>query len=150
MLDHAAIEALIPHRGSMCLLDRLVAWSPAGLDCRARGHGAMDHPLRTASGLLSVVAIEYAAQAMALHGALLAREAGSKASPGFLASARGVRLHRLRLDDLPGELEIEATRQAGDARQLLYGFTIRHAGTSIAEGRLAVVLNTALPAQSGA
>jgi predicted hotdog family 3-hydroxylacyl-ACP dehydratase len=36
------------------------------------------------------VAIEYAAQAMALHGALNAKP-GVQGRPGFLASARGVR-----------------------------------------------------------
>ena len=61
---------------------------------------------------------------MALHGALIGQDAGTRRAPGFLASARGVQLHVLRLDDLPrralDELRIEATRQAGDARQILY------------------------------
>ena len=148
MLDHAAIEALIPHRGAMCLLDGLLDWTAERITCRATGHVAPDHPLRTASGLLSVVAIEYAAQAMALHGALLARDSGGEALPGFLASARGVMLHRARLDDLPGPLHIEAWRQAGDARQLLYAFSVRHAGETVAEGRVAVVLGIELPSQS--
>ena len=88
--------------------------------------------------------IEYAAQAMALHGALIGLEAGVPATPGYLASTRGVQLHRLRLDDLPGELHITATRQAGDARQILYAFTVSHSGEPVAEGRAAVVLNTPL------
>jgi hypothetical protein len=56
----------------------------------------------------------------------------------------------LRLDDLPAaadapdELRIEATRQAGDDRQILYAFTVSHAGFPVADGRAAVVLNTAL------
>jgi predicted hotdog family 3-hydroxylacyl-ACP dehydratase len=154
MLNHEQIEALIPHRGAMCLLDRLVDWSADRIVCVATGHVAPDNPLRTASGLSATVAIEYAAQAMALHGALLAREGGGEALPGFLASARGVKLHRLRLDDLAGLLEVEATRQAGDAKQLLYAFTLKHSGSVIAEGRVAVVLGVALSAapvaQSGA
>ena len=68
------------------------------------------------------------------------------AAPGFLASARGVTLHRLRLDDLTGELAVETEHLAGDGRQLLYAFTLSHAGATVAEGRLAVVLDTALPA----
>jgi predicted hotdog family 3-hydroxylacyl-ACP dehydratase len=108
--------------------------------------------LRTRSGLLATAAIEYAAQAMALHGALISQASGAPATPGYLASARGVQMHVLRLDDLPlpadadspDELRIEATRQAGDARQILYAFSVRHAGRPIAEGRAAVVLNTPL------
>lgn len=149
-LDHAGIAKLIPHSGSMCLLARLVSWDAQRIVCVATNHRDADHPLRTASGLMSPCAIEYAAQAMALHGALIGQDAGTAASPGFLASARGVQLHVLRLDDLPpaaaDELHIEAVRQSGDARQILYSFTVSHNGKPLAEGRAAVVLNTPLPA----
>jgi predicted hotdog family 3-hydroxylacyl-ACP dehydratase len=145
-LNHDGIAALIPHSGSMCLLSRLVAWDAQHIVCAATGHQDAGHPLRTRSGLLSACAIEYAAQAMALHGALIGQEAGTAASPGFLASARSVQLHVPRLDDLPGELRIEAARQSGDARQILYAFTVSHAGRPVADGRAAVVLNTPLAA----
>ena len=169
-LDRDGIAALIPHSGAMCLLARLEAWDAQRIVCAASNHRDAGHPLRTRSGLLAPCAIEYAAQAMALHGALIGQAAGAPgtpgtpATPGYLASARGVRLHVLRLDDLPlegldaaaaadtsagrarDELRIEATRQAGDARQILYAFTVSHAGRPVAEGRAAVVLNTALSA----
>ncbi|MBX3622729.1 MAG: hydroxymyristoyl-ACP dehydratase [Rhizobacter sp.] len=149
-LDRHGIAALIPHSGSMCLLARLQSWDAQHIVCTATNHRDPDHPLRTRSGLMSPCAIEYAAQAMALHGALIGQEAGTAASPGFLASARGVQLHVLRLDDLPpgtpDVLRIEATRQSGDARQILYSFQVSHLGQPLAEGRAAVVLNTPLPA----
>jgi predicted hotdog family 3-hydroxylacyl-ACP dehydratase len=145
-LPHDGIAALIPHSGTMCLLDRLDAWDETRILCIATNHRDVRHPLRTRSGLLSTAAIEYAAQAMALHGAMIGQEAGTPATPGFLASARGVQLHVLRLDELPGELRIEAVRQAGDARQILYSFSLKHQGRDIAEGRAAVVLNTPLSA----
>lgn len=149
-LDRAGIAQRIPHSGSMCLLARLDAWDAQRIVCAATNHRDADHPLRTRSGLMSPVAIEYAAQAMALHGALIGAEAGTAASPGFLASARGVQLHVLRLDDLPpaqpDELRIEATRLSGDERQILYAFTVSHGARPLAEGRAAVVLNTPLPA----
>ncbi|HEX3140764.1 MAG TPA: hydroxymyristoyl-ACP dehydratase [Rhizobacter sp.] len=145
-LAREGIAALIPHSGNMCLLSRLLEWDAQRIVCIATNQCDADHPLRTHSGLLSPVAIEYAAQAMALHGALIGQDAGTPATPGFLASARGVQLHVLRLDELPGELRIEASRQSGDARQILYAFTVSHAGRPVAEGRAAVVLNTALPA----
>ena len=129
-LTHGGIEALIPHSGRMCLLARLDAWDADRIVCAATNHRDADHPLRTRRGLLAPAAIEYAAQAMALHGALVGQAAGTPATPGFLASARGVQLHVLRLDELsPDELRIEATRQAG---------------RRVAEGRAAVVLNTPL------
>ncbi len=151
-LGHDAIDALIPHSGAMCLLARLVSWDLQRIVCVASNHRDAHHPLRTRRGLLATCAIEYAAQAMALHGALIGRAAGTPASPGYLASARGVQLHVLRLDDLPvpadvpDDLRVEAVRQAGDAQQILYSFSLRHAGRPLADGRAAVVLNTALAA----
>ena len=145
-LTHAEIAARIPHGGSMCLLDRAERWDAETIVCHATSHRDPANPLRTASGLLAPCAIEYAAQAMALHGALLGHAAGSAARPGYLASARGVVLHRLRLDDLDEDLRIEATRGAGDARQILYAFVVRHAGSPVAEGRATVILDTPLDA----
>ena len=142
-LDHAGIEACIPHRGRMCLLDRMTAWTDARIECVATGHRDAANPLRTRSGLLAGAAIEYAAQAMALHGALTASAAGAAASPGFLASARDVNLRVWRLDDLGGDLHVAADRVAADAGRILYAFTIRHEGAEIASGRVAVVLGMA-------
>lgn len=140
-LDHAGIEACVPHRGAMCLLDRITAWSADSIEARVTGHRDPTHPLRTGSGLLASAAIEYAAQATAVHGALCASAAGGAAAPGFLASARDVRLATWRLDSLPGELVVCADRLAADAGQLLYAFAVRHQGRDIASGRIAVVLD---------
>ena len=151
-LTRDGIAALIPHSGTMCLLERLAAWDLQRIVCVASNHRDAANPLRSRSGLLASAAIEYAAQAMALHGALVGQAAGTPATPGYLASARGVQLHALRLDNLPlaaddsepDELRIEAVRQAGDERQILYAFSVSHAGRPVAEGRAAVVLNTAI------
>ena len=82
---------------------------------------------------------------MAVHGALCAAAAGGRAAPGFLASARDVRLACTRLDDLPraerDELVVSAERQAADAARLLYAFVVRHDGRELASGRVAVVLD---------
>lgn len=147
-LDHAGIEALIPHRGAMCLLDRMASWDATRIECVAVNHRDPDHPLRSASGLLASAAIEYAAQAMALHGALCAAAEGDRAAPGFLASARDVRLGCWRLDDLPravrDELVVVAERQGADTARILYAFVLRHDGRELASGRVAVVLDAAL------
>ncbi len=153
-LERKGIAALIPHSGAMCLLARLEGWSLERIVCIATNHRDADHPLRSRRGLLAPIAIEYAAQAMALHGALIGQAEGTPATPGYLASARGVRFNVLRLDELPvsanigvvDELRIEAIRQAGDARQILYAFAVHHDEQLIAEGRAAVVLNTPIAA----
>lgn len=146
-LDRAGLAGLVPHRGAMLLLDALERWDATTVRCRASDPRDPAHPLRTASGLLAPAAIEMAAQAMALHGALTAMAAGLAASPGYLASVRGVDFARWRLDDLgPGALLVEAEKQAGDGGRILYAFAVTHGGTAVARGRAAVVLNSPLPA----
>jgi len=139
--DRAGIAALIPHQGRMCLLDRVLLCTPHEIRCAALSHRQPQHPLRCDEGLLAPCAIEYAAQAMALHGALNAAP-GRRQPPGFLASARQVRLHVPRLDDVPGPLLVQAQLLAGDARQALYRFEVSDdAGRRLVDGRAAVVLD---------
>ena len=147
-LDRAGIAQRIPHSGSMCLLERLDSWDADAIHCSTTTHRQADNPLRTAGGLLAPNAIEYAAQAMALHGGLLAAE-GSTPSAGFLASARNVRFAVARLDDVAGALQVQARRLSGDDRQILYEFTVKaDDGRTLAEGRAVVVLNTPLALES--
>ncbi len=140
LLDHAGIQARVPHSGSMCLLDSLQAWSSERIECSAISHRDPANPLRTQGQLLAVNAIEYAAQAMALHGGLCA-PAGSEPTPGFLASVRSVTCHVPRLDRVEGALRVLATRMAGDAAQALYQFQLQdEQGRTLVEGRATVVL----------
>jgi predicted hotdog family 3-hydroxylacyl-ACP dehydratase len=71
MLDRAAIVAYIPHGGRMCLLERVVSWDEKNIRCLAISHRDAENPLREAGGLPVWAAIEYAAQASAVHGALV-------------------------------------------------------------------------------
>ena len=90
----------------MCLLDAVTEWSDAAITCRAGSHTDPANPLRAEGRLGAANGIEYAAQAMAIHGALIAGEADEGAAPrqGYLTSVRSVSLHVTRLDDLPGDL----------------------------------------------
>lgn len=144
VLDAAGIAARIPHAGRMCLLDALLAWDADGVRCRATSHADAHNPLRGPGGLLAACAIEYAAQAMALHGAMNAAP-GSTPSAGFLAAARQVRLHVPRLDTVAGALIVTAHKLAGDARQASYRFALEdESGRPLADGRATVVLDTPL------
>lgn len=139
MLDRVAIAARIPHQGSMCLLDAVLAWDSGQIHCRASSHRQPDNPLRTAARLGAACGIEYAAQAMAVHGALLAPE-GAPPRPGYLASVRSVQLAVDRLDDLAQDLDIVAERLSGDEHNILYHFRVEHAGNLLLSGRAAVML----------
>ena len=141
-LDHAGIAARIPHGGRMCLLDAMTAWSLDDIHCRVTNHRDAEHPLRMRASLLAPCAIEYAAQAMALHGALAA-SGGVLPSSGFIASARNVRLHVARLDDIAGALRLQAQRIVGDHHQALYRFSLHDERDQLlVEGRVVVVLDT--------
>ena len=140
MIGHEQIEALIPHQGSMCLWDEVIDWNPQRIRLRASNHHDSAHPLRSHDRLHAVHLCEYGAQAMAVHGGLRAREGGETARPGLLVALRGVELHCLRLDDLPGALECEAEVLAEGEGSQQYAFRIRHAGALLAEGRAAVML----------
>ena len=139
-LDHDWIAARIPHHGDMCLLDAVVDWSETAISCRATSHADPANPLRAADRLGAANGIEYAAQAMAVHGALLA---GSSDKPrqGYLTSVRSVSLHVARLDNLAGELSVQAERLSGDSNHILYQFSLSHDGHCLLEGRAAVVLD---------
>ena len=138
-LDHAWIAAHIPHQGSMCLLDAVLAWDEQHLVCAARSHRDLANPLRQFGRLGAACGIEYAAQAMAVHGALMAGE-NAAPRPGMLVSVRGVSLYRARLDDVAGDLKVRAERLSGDAGMLLYAFAVEADGAPLLEGRASVLL----------
>ena len=140
MIDRAGILALVPHQGTMCLWDEVVAWDAQSIRLRADNHRDIAHPLRHGDRLHAVHLCEYGAQAMAVHGGLLAQVRGARAGEGLLVALRGVALHVARIDDLAGPLECEASvLVSGDTAQQ-YAFRITHAGTLLAEGRAAVML----------
>jgi predicted hotdog family 3-hydroxylacyl-ACP dehydratase len=140
MLAKADWSHLIPHQGTMCLLDTVVAWTPAAIHARSDSHRRADNPLRSNDRLRAVHLCEYGAQSMAVHGALIAREAGLAAAPGFLVSLRGVSLGVARIDDLDGPLDVHGERLLGSESSWQYAFRIEHAGIEIAAGRAAVML----------
>lgn len=151
MHDHAWIAAHIPHQGSMCLLDRVESWDDDRVICTAISHRDADNPLRSHDRLGIAAGIEYAAQAMAVHGALLAassKEADLREKPkaGFLASVRGATFHVERLDDLTQALSVEAVRIHSEANTIMYQFTVKTQNTHqlLLEGRATVIVNAGL------
>ena len=140
LMSQSEIAARIPHQGSMCLLDAVREWSGEAITCTASSHTDPANPLRADGRLGAANGIEYAAQAMAIHGALLAGNDGQPRQ-GYLTSVRGVTLHAARLDDLAGELIVRAERLSGDANNILYQFSVSHADRCLLAGRAAVVLD---------
>ena len=157
-LDHEWIEQHIPHKGRMCLLDEVLSWDAKRIRCRSATHRGRDNPLRSHGRLGAACGIEYAAQAMAVHGALVASSAplastmsrsirGSLGGAvGYLAAVRNVTFYVARLDDLDGDLIAAAERVTGDGRSVLYEFSVWDGQRPLLEGRATVVIDAAFGA----
>ncbi|RMH93182.1 phosphotransferase [Lysobacter pythonis] len=133
------IATLIPHQGAMCLWRRVLGFDDRHVQVATDSHRDPAHPLRSDGQLRALHLCEYGAQAMAVHGGLLARGGGA-ARKGFLVALRGVTLHVSRIDTLPGELVCTAELLIDAENSQQYGFRIAHAGECLAEGRAAVML----------
>ncbi len=138
-IDRAWIAAHIPHQGNMCLLDSVDMWNGDEITCRAVSHRNADNPLRASNRLGISNGIEFAAQAMAVHGALLAQD-DAPPTVGFLTSVRDVQWHRARLDDITSDLLVHAERISSNQTSLLYQFTLRADDTVVLSGRASVLI----------
>jgi predicted hotdog family 3-hydroxylacyl-ACP dehydratase len=145
-LNAAEIALRVPHKGAMCLLNRIESWSEESIRAIAIIH-VEKNPLTIDSKLDSTAAIEYAAQAMAVHGALLGEVAAARGNPqrkplmGFLASARSIVCHRPWLNDTSAPISISATRTAGTESPVSYDFSVQAGEVIYVTGKATVVLN---------
>lgn len=137
-LGQAEIARLIPHGGPMCLLDRVVRWDATSITCRASGHRDPSNPLARDGRLEAICGVEYAAQAMAVHGGLTSAH---RPTAGFLASLRDVSCAGKPLDQCGGDLEISATLLVSESQGAMYRFTVLGDGVVVLSGRAAVVLD---------
>jgi predicted hotdog family 3-hydroxylacyl-ACP dehydratase len=134
----------------MCLLDAVLDWDEQRIVCRASSHRVADNPLRFEGRLGAACGIEYAAQAMAAHGAAVASaSADARPRAGYLASVRSVELLVNRLDDITADLLIEAERLSSDENNILYSFTVGDGTRTLLSGRAAVILDANRLASSG-
>ncbi len=132
--------ALIPHAGTMCLLDAVCSWDERHIHAQSAGHARADNPLRGEHGLHAVHLAEYGAQAMAVHGGLLARARGVEGvRPGRLVSLREVAMYEEYVDRLDGHLDVHAECLYADDGSAQYAFRVEHRGRLLASGRAAVI-----------
>jgi predicted hotdog family 3-hydroxylacyl-ACP dehydratase len=128
------IEQLVPHAGAMCLLDAVTGWDASTIECTAAGPGA-SHPLARAGGVPAIAAAEYAAQATALHGALL--DCASESRGGALAKLVDVELGRPYFSG-SHSVSVRAEMLGRLAAGCMYAFEVSSGEDAIARGRLIV------------
>lgn len=139
MINKAAIRKLIPHAGSMCLIDGVNAWDASRIVCTSNSHRDPDHPLRREDGLAALHAFEYGAQAAAIHGGLLATAAGRPMPRAWLGSLRDARLNIDRLDTIIACLEIGAKLLLSEDGNAIYRCRVAANGTILAEARITIM-----------
>lgn len=139
LMDKVAIRALIPHAGSMCLLDAVLDWDEASIRCSTATHRDPCHPLRRDGRLAAVHAFEYGAQAAAIHGALLARSSAQPRYDGYLGALRNGRLTVTHLHTIGENLEVSAHLLFGDRGNAIYYCLVAAAGQSLAEARITII-----------
>ena len=134
------LGVLIPHAGRMCLLEAVLAWDEQTIRCSTDSHRDPHNPLRSGNRLAALHLCEYGAQAMAVHGGLLARlEHGGKAVPGVLAALREVEFAVDRIDDIEGPLTVVAHKKIVGPTGWLYEFEVDAGARWLARGRVSVI-----------
>ena len=141
-IEKAEIRTLIPHSGSMCLLDKVINWDDESIVCFTNTHRDPANPLRRDGRLSALHALEYGAQAAAIHGGLRARAAGATAPPCYLAALRDAHVHVTRLDDVASPLEVRAQRLFGEAGNTIYQCDVSASDVRVADARVTIMLRS--------
>ena len=143
MLGRAEIAERIPHAGRTCLLDRVLDWDEHRIHCAAESHRDTDNPLRERGGLPVWAGIEYAAQAAAVHGALLLEAARPRA--GVLSKVSNVRPACEWLDRIASPLVLGATLLHRDPAGGIYSFEAHGDGALLLQGQLTLMFLGSVP-----
>ena len=137
-LDHAAIAARLPHTGRMCLLDRVLQWDEHRIRCSAVSHRDADNPLREGGGLSTLVGIEYAAQAAAVHGALLRGDTLPRS--GVLASLKNVIATQPWMHEIVEDIVIETNLLHRDPAGGIFAFDVFASEERILSGQFTLMV----------
>lgn len=140
ILTQAELAPLLPHADPMRLLSAVERWDAASIRCRASSHKDPGNPLRSHGRLPAVAGLEYAAQAMGVHVALLNRERSTEGLIGYVGGVRDLVLAVERLDDLPDGLCIEAMRLVEGEESFMYQFNVTSGDDPVMSGRASIFL----------
>jgi predicted hotdog family 3-hydroxylacyl-ACP dehydratase len=139
MLTRTEISRRIPQKGTMCLLDAVLRWDPASIICTADSP-TFAHPLARDGNVPTVVAAEYAAQATAMHGALLDGSDAPRA--GMIVRLSGVTLSAKWISAEFGPLTVRADLLSRTESGCLYAFSVDGRSQNIAAGRITVAFTS--------
>jgi predicted hotdog family 3-hydroxylacyl-ACP dehydratase len=130
---------LIPHHGTMCLLDGVEQWDDTSITCMTASHRDATNPLRRDNRLEGICGLEYAAQAMAVHVGLLEKGEKRRLTVGYLGAVKNLTLRAIRLD-VTGDLTVQAIRLVGEMNCFIYSFRVSVGRETFLDGRASIFL----------
>ena len=139
-IGKAALCQLIPHHGTMCLLDTVERWDETSILCTTASHRDATNPLRRDNRLEAICGLEYAAQAMAVHVGLLQQGKDRRLAVGYLGAVKKLILQAARLDDVKENLTVQASRLVGEVDCFIYAFRVSAERQELLEGRASIFL----------
>lgn len=149
-MDRETLQQFLPHRGPMLLLDRVEGWNESAILCTASSHNAADNPLRVSGRVSTVHAMEYGAQAAAIHLFVTAAagngEDAASAIPApdqivFLGVVRDFDLIHPYLDGGPESLlHIESRVVSVAPRIFQYQVNVKRDDEPVAQGVISLIV----------
>ena len=139
-IGKAALCQLIPHHGTMCLLNTVERWDETSILCTTASHRDATNPLRRDNRLEAICGLEYAAQAMAVHVGLLDQGKERRLTVGYLGAVKNLMLQATRLDGVKGDLTVHATRLVGEVNCFIYAFRVSAEQQELLDGRASIFL----------
>ncbi|SSC07334.1 3-hydroxylacyl-ACP dehydratase [bacterium endosymbiont of Bathymodiolus sp. 5 South] len=140
MFSNIELCHLIPHSEKMCLLDTVKQWNSDSIVCITQTHQKNDNPLRNNGSLPVSALIEYGAQAMAVHGALIAKYLTEQMQEGYLAALKNVNFYQnFDINNIASPLIVKATRKFASQGNMIYEFSVASEDTDLISGRATIV-----------
>jgi predicted hotdog family 3-hydroxylacyl-ACP dehydratase len=134
LLNRDQIMAMIPHGNSMCMLSSVESWNNDSIHCSSKYFACNENPLFEMNATNSVLFIEYAAQAAAVHASLLQSQLG-EARPAYIGAVKQIEL-LASVRDLQSAIDIKATCLLNDRSGAIYEFEVNQGSLALLRGRL--------------
>ena len=139
-LSSQALTKLTPHGSGMLLIDKVLNYDADSILCQTHSHQKTNNPLISHGNLASIILVEYASQAAALHAGLNQQEF-TQGKPAFVGAVKSVKLYAESISNLETMLNISARCLLSNNNGAIYAFEVESA-TKIAEGQIHLILPT--------
>ncbi len=139
MYQGQAIDTLLPHAGSMRLLDSVLQVTESGITCQSRSHRRPGNPLAQGGRLGCAALVEYAAQAAAIHASLSGAGIGDQ-RVALIGAVKSLQLHCRDIARDCEQLQINARAVLQSEDGAIYEFSVEADGQMLATGRLVLLV----------